>query len=57
MLDRPHAIVSAMAIVPAVAGQQLGAFVRLRMSIDQFRLAIFWALLLTGLYTFASQLL
>ena len=35
----------------------VGAFVRLRMSIDQFRLAIFWALLLTGLYTFASRLL
>ena len=57
LLDGPHAIVSAMAIVPAVAGQQLGTLVRLRLSIDQFRLAIFWALLLTGLYTFASQLL
>ena len=57
LLDGPHAIVSAMAIVPAVAGQQLGTLVRLRLSIDQFRLAIFWAVLLTGLYTFASQLL
>ena len=40
-----------------VAGQHLGTLVRLRLSIEQFRLAIFWALLLTGLYTFASRLL
>jgi uncharacterized protein len=57
VLDRSHAIVSATAIVPAVVGQWLGTQVRLRMSIDQFRLAVFWALLATGLYTFASQLL
>ncbi len=57
VLDGPHAIVSAIAIVPAVAGQWVGTLVRLRMSIDQFRLAVFWALLLTGLYTFASRLL
>ena len=57
VLDGPHAIVSAIAVVPAVAGQHLGTLVRLRLSIDQFRLAIFWALLLTGLYTFASRLL
>lgn len=57
VLDSPHAIVSAIAVVPAVAGQHLGTLVRLRLSIDQFRLAIFWALLLTGLYTFASRLL
>lgn len=57
LLDRVHAIVSAVAIVPAVAGQWLGTQVRLRMSIDQFRLAVFWALLATGLYTFASRLL
>ena len=57
LLDRSHAIVSAAAIVPAVAGQWLGTQVRLRMSIDQFRLAVFWALLATGPYTFASQLL
>ena len=31
--------------------------VRQRLSVEQFRLAVFWALLLTGVYTFASRLL
>ncbi len=58
LLDGPHALVSAIAVVPAIAGMWLGQrWSRLRLSIDQFRLAVFWALLLTGLYTFASRLL
>jgi uncharacterized membrane protein YfcA len=57
LLDGPHAIVSAAAVVPAIAGMWMGQQVRLRLSIEQFRLAVFWALLLTGLYTFASRLL
>jgi uncharacterized protein len=57
MLDGPHAIVSAAAVVPALAGMWLGQQVRLRLSIEQFRLAVFWALLLTGVYTFASRVL
>ena len=56
LLDGPHAIVSAIAVVPAIAGMALGARIRRRMSVDQFRLAVLWALLLTGLYTFASRL-
>jgi uncharacterized protein len=57
LLDHRHALISAAAVVPAVAGQWVGAQVRQRLSIEQFRLAVFWALLATGLYTFASRLL
>jgi uncharacterized protein len=57
LLDGPRAIVSAVAVVPAVAGMWLGQQVRLRLSIEQFRQAVFWALLLTGVYTFSSRLL
>jgi uncharacterized membrane protein YfcA len=56
MLDRAHAIVSAVAVVPAIAGMFVGTKIRLRLSVEQFRLAVLWALLLTGLYTFASRL-
>jgi len=56
LLDGPHAIVSAIAVVPAIAGMWIGTQVRLKLSIEQFRLAVLWALLLTGLYTFASRL-
>jgi uncharacterized membrane protein YfcA len=56
LLDGPHAIVSAIAVAPAIAGMWVGTQVRLRLSVEQFRLAILWALLLTGLYTFASRL-
>jgi uncharacterized membrane protein YfcA len=56
LLDGPHAVVSAIAVVPAIAGMWVGTQIRLRLSIEQFRLAILWALLLTGLYTFASRL-
>ena len=57
LLDGPRAIVSAVAVVPALAGMWLGQQVRQRLSVEQFRLAVFWALLLTGVYTFASRLL
>jgi len=57
LLDGPRAIVSAAAVVPALAGMWMGQQVRLRLSIEQFRLAVFWALLLTGVYTFASRVL
>jgi uncharacterized protein len=56
LLDGPHAIVSAIAVVPAIAGMYVGTRIRLRLSVEQFRLAVLWALLLTGLYTFASRL-
>jgi len=56
LLDGPHAIVSAIAVVPAIAGMWVGTRVRLKLSVEQFRLAVLWALLLTGLYTFASRL-
>lgn len=57
LLDGPRAIVSAAAVVPALAGMWVGQQIRLRLSVDQFRLAVFWALLLTGVYTFTSRLL
>lgn len=57
LLDSRRAAVSAVAVVPAIAGMYLGQRVRLRLSVEQFRLAVLWALLLTGLYTFASRLL
>jgi len=57
LLDGPRALVSAAAVVPALAGMWVGQQIRLRLSVEQFRLAVFWALMLTGLYTFASRLL
>jgi uncharacterized protein len=57
LLDGPRAVVSAAAVVPALAGMWVGQRVRLRLSVEQFRLAVFWALLLTGVYTFASRVL
>ena len=44
-------------MVPALVGMWVGQRIRLRLSVEQFRLAVFWALLLTGVYTFASRLL
>ena len=57
LLDGPRALVSAAAIVPAMAGMWLGQRIRSGLSIEQFRLAVFGALLATGLYTFTSKLL
>ena len=57
LLDGPRAVVSAAAVVPALAGMWVGQQIRRRLSVEQFRLAVFWALLLTGLYTFTSRLL
>lgn len=57
LLDGPRAVVSAAAVVPALAGMWIGQQIRRRLSVEQFRLAVFWALLLTGLYTFASRVL
>ena len=56
LLDGPHALVSAIAVAPAMAGMWIGTRIRLKLSVEQFRLAVLWALLLTGLYTFASRL-
>lgn len=57
MLDGPRAVVSAAAVVPSVAGMWVGQHIRSRLSVEQFRLAVFWALLLTGLYTVVTRLL
>lgn len=57
LLDGPRAIVSAAAVAPALAGMWVGQQIRLRLSVEQFRLAVLWALLLMGVYTFASRLL
>ncbi|CAN5923309.1 sulfite exporter TauE/SafE family protein [soil metagenome] len=57
LLDGPRAVVSAAAVVPALAGMWVGQQIRRRLSVEQFRLAVFWALLLTGVYTFASRVL
>jgi uncharacterized membrane protein YfcA len=56
LLDGRHAIVSAVAVAPAIGGMWLGQRVRRRLSVEQFRQAVFWALLATGLYTFATRL-
>ena len=57
LLDGPRALLSAGAMVPAMAGMYFGTWIRHRLSVEQFRLAVFWALLLTGVYTFGSRLL
>ena len=57
VLDGPRAVVSGAAIVPAVGGMWLGQQIRSRLSVEQFRQAVFWALLATGLYTVATRLL
>ncbi len=57
LLDGPRAIVSGAAVVPALFGMWLGQRIRLGLSVDQFRIVVFWALFLMGLYTFASRLL
>ncbi|WP_421995421.1 sulfite exporter TauE/SafE family protein [Reyranella sp.] len=57
LLDGPRGLVSAAAVVPALGGMWLGQQIRRRLSVEQFRLAVLWALLLTGLYTFASRAL
>jgi len=57
LLDGPRALVSAAAMVPALGGMWLGQQVRRRLSVEQFRLAVFWALLVTGVYTFSSRVL
>ncbi len=57
LLDGPRAIVSGAAVLPALAGMWLGQRIRDRLSVEQFRLAVFGALLLMGLHTFASRLL
>jgi uncharacterized membrane protein YfcA len=56
LLDPAHGIVSAVAMAPAVAGMVFGQRIRRRLSVEQFRTVVFWALLLMGLYTFASRL-
>lgn len=57
LLDERHALISALAVAPAIGGQWVGARIRRGLSIEQFRQVVYWALLLTGLYTFASRLL
>lgn len=57
LLDGQRALVSAGACVPALGGMWLGQQIRRRLSVDQFRLAVFWALMAMGLYTFATRLL
>ncbi|MFI5003049.1 MAG: sulfite exporter TauE/SafE family protein, partial [Reyranellales bacterium] len=57
LLDGPRALVSAAAVAPTLAGMYFGQWIRNRLSVEQFRLAVFWALLLTGVYTFASRVL
>jgi uncharacterized membrane protein YfcA len=55
LLDRERAIVSAIACGPAFAGMYVGTRIRHGLSVEQFRLVVLWALLATGLYTFASR--
>jgi uncharacterized membrane protein YfcA len=57
LLDGPRAAVSAAAVLPALGGMWLGQRIRKKLSVEQFRLAVFCALMAMGLYTFASRLL
>ena len=57
VLDGPRAMVSGAAVLPAIGGMWLGQRIRSRLSVEQFRLAVFWALLATGLYTVVTRLL
>lgn len=57
LLDGPHALLSAAAMVPSIAGMWIGQRIRARLSVEQFRVAVFAALALTGLYTVLSRLL
>jgi uncharacterized protein len=57
LLDGPHALLSAAAMVPSMAGMWIGQRIRAGLSIEQFRVAVFTALSLTGLYTVLSRLL
>jgi uncharacterized membrane protein YfcA len=57
LLDGPHALLSAAAMVPSMAGMWIGQRIRAGLSIEQFRIAVFTALSLTGLYTVLSRLL
>ncbi len=57
LLDGPHALLSAGAIVPSMAGMWIGQRIRAGLSVEQFRVAVFAALTLTGLYTMLSRLL
>ena len=57
LLDGPHALLSAAAMVPSITGIWIGQRIRARLSVEQFRVAAFAALTLTGLYTVLSRLL
>ena len=57
LLDGPHALLSAAAMAPSMAGMWIGQRIRARLSVEQFRVAVFTALALTGLYTVLSRLL
>src|SRR5229473_1795662 len=57
LLDGPHALLSAAAMAPSMAGMWIGQRIRAGLSIEQFRVAVFTALTLTGLYTVLSRLL
>jgi uncharacterized membrane protein YfcA len=57
LLDGPHALLSAAAMAPSMAGMWIGQRIRAGLSVEQFRVAVFTALALTGLYTVLSRLL
>jgi uncharacterized membrane protein YfcA len=57
LLEGPHALLSAAAMAPSMAGMCIGQRIRARLSLEQFRVAVFTALALTGLYTVLSRLL
>jgi uncharacterized protein len=57
LLDGPHALLSAAAMVPSMAGMWIGQRIRARLSVEQFRVAVFTALTLSGLYSALNRLL
>lgn len=57
LLSTELAVLSAIAVVPAIVGMVLGAKLRRRLSEENFRRTFFLALLLLGLYIFSRGLL
>lgn len=56
VLDLPRATLSLGVIAPAMAGMWIGQNIRRRLSVEQFRMAVYAALLLMGVYALYRSL-
>jgi len=57
VMDRGHALLSAVALIPSLAGYTIGQHYRWRLSEERFRRVFFTGLLLLGAYTFLSRII